>query len=99
MLKLEAVFFDELSDSFNWPEFQLFHKLKLFTLLVFKLEFTEDDINQMNQLSNLILQDAQRLKVKVLSDESQQIWCKLHQLTHYGDCVKKFGPSYLYRYV
>lgn len=32
----------------------------------------------------------------MLSDETEQVYCKLHQLIHYSDCVKKFGPPYLY---
>lgn len=95
-LKLEAVFFSELKDSTEWPEMRLYRDLKEFTLIVHQQEFTEENFIRLDMLADTILRSCQALKLRPESDDHTQVYCKLHQLSHYSGSIRRFGPAYLY---
>lgn len=95
--QLEAIFlnlkirnkFYSLPDLLSPECLKLFYTAKKFTLLAFECEPSEDDLVQMKNL-------AHDLAHQIAQTTKDDTWMKLHQVCHYHELVKKFGPLYLY---
>lgn len=89
-LKLEAILIDHIDR--NSDGFLLYKSLKQFTLLAFSQFITSDDVNQMNILATDIVH--RYVNFCQANNFSQDVYCKLHTLLHYGQLVQRFGPLY-----
>lgn len=65
------------------------------TTLIFKFEFSEEDVIRLNKLSHNIIKQYSEL-VNKNSTTDFVIYPKLHTLTHYGELLKKYGAPVLY---
>lgn len=80
-------YFNRFSDGF-----QLFSSLKRFTILAFSDFISRTEARQLTSLANDILQQYSAFALQI--GFKNEIFCKLHHLTHYGQLVEKFGPLY-----
>ena len=87
-LHFPAIFFSEIRS--HWPEFALYKELKQFTLLAFSCSFAESDANRLTTIAHSFIHKCK------LFNPNFKVICKVHQLTHYGELIKKFGPAFLY---
>ena len=96
-MKFEIVFFRvsicghqlKLTELLEDGLFDLYYTSKKFTLLTFATSVSNADIVQMKTLAHQMISQCQQ-------NTDDEVWCKLHHLSHYWALLERFGPLGLY---